>query len=204
MVHLSGGALRGRRLLVPNEPWIRPTMGKVRLSLFSLLLPYLNDCRVLDLFAGCGLLGLEALSRGAKSVFFVDLQQKAVQSIEKNVTLCGVQRQCTLLQGNLLHDRTWNRIAPRAPPAPAAPTTPQGHFDLVLMDPPYRQGWIPLVLPRLQQHLLLAPGAIIAAEQETEAIVPAPPGWSLLQNRPYGDTRILLWQQPLTTLPDLP
>jgi 16S rRNA (guanine966-N2)-methyltransferase len=204
MVHISAGALRGRRLLVPNEPWIRPTMGKIRLSLFSLLLPYLHDGRVLDLFAGCGLLGLEALSRGAKAVFFVDLQQKAVQSIEKNVTLCGVQRQCTLLQGNLLHDRTWNRIAHCAPPAPAAPTTSQGHFELVLMDPPYRQGWIPRILPRLQQYPLLAPGAIVAVEQETEAIIPAVPGWSLLHNRHYGDTRILLWQQPLAPPPDQP
>ncbi|MBF0183992.1 MAG: 16S rRNA (guanine(966)-N(2))-methyltransferase RsmD [Magnetococcales bacterium] len=197
MVYISGGMLRGRRLQVPNEPWIRPTMGLIRHSLFQLLQPHLAESRVLDLFAGCGLLGLEALSRGAKEVFFVDLQRKAVQSIEKNVTLCGVRNRCTLLQGNLSHEETWHKICHEASTIahPAAPVKENG-FDLVLMDPPYRQGWIPVILHRLQQSNLLSPGAVIATEQEAQEEPPSSTPWRLLDNRRYGDTRIVLWQQP--------
>ncbi|WP_130469828.1 16S rRNA (guanine(966)-N(2))-methyltransferase RsmD [Candidatus Magnetaquicoccus inordinatus] len=194
MIHISGGVWRGRRLAVPNEPWIRPTMGKIRLALFTLLQPYLAESRVLDLFSGCGLLGLEALSRGAREVFFVDQQQKAVQSIAKNVTLCGVRQQCTLIQGDLLQERTWNRIALEESPASLCPPLHQKRFDLVLMDPPYRQGWIPLMVQRLRQSDLLAPGAIVAAEQEALAEAVAVEEWLLLQNRRYGDTRITVWQ----------
>lgn len=103
MVRLSGGLFRGRRMHIPDEAWIRPTMGRVREALFSMLGHHTTGAIVLDLFAGGGLLGLEALSRGADHTFFVDLEWKAVHCIEKNVTLCGVQARSTILQGDLLH-----------------------------------------------------------------------------------------------------
>ncbi len=182
---------------VPVEGWIRPTMGRVRESLFSMLAHQLPGATVLDLFAGCGLLGLEALSRGARQAFFVDLEWKAVQSIEKNVTLCGVPGHNTVLQGNLLHHRTWERIQQRAAPRlVATPPVENGPFDLVFLDPPYRQGLVGGTLRILAQTSLLAPGALIVVEQEAEAEPEPVADWHGVQNRRYGDTRLLFWQKP--------
>ncbi|MBF0400351.1 MAG: 16S rRNA (guanine(966)-N(2))-methyltransferase RsmD [Magnetococcales bacterium] len=192
MVRISGGLFRGRLLHLPNDGWIRPTMGRVRESLFSMLARHVIGATSLDLFAGCGLLGLEALSRGAQTTFFVDIERKAVQSIEKNVTLCGVHGHSVILQGDALHPHTLDQIT--------AWTTQRadGHqpFNLVFLDPPYRRGLVTSAVQRLAQSTLLAPGAIIVAEQEAETEPEASSPWQLLQNRRYGDTRIIFWQTP--------
>ncbi|MEO5339376.1 MAG: 16S rRNA (guanine(966)-N(2))-methyltransferase RsmD [Magnetococcus sp. MYC-9] len=202
MVRISGGQLRGRRLHVPTEGWIRPTMGRVRESLFSMLARHIREALVLDLYAGCGLLGLEAISRGARHSFFVDLEWKAVQFIEKNVTLCGLPSRSTLLQGDVRLHSTLERVKQLANPMvteqhPGFPSAGGGAcFDLVFLDPPYRQGLIAGTLAVLEQTCLLAPGAIIVVEQEAEAAPEPSAPWPLLQNRRYGNTRLLLWQTP--------
>lgn len=200
MVRISGGLFRGRLLHVPADGWIRPTMGRVRESLFSMLARHVTHATALDLFAGCGLLGLEALSRGAETIFFVDLAQKAVQSIEKNVTLCGVRERSVILRGDALHHHTLNQISTWAKQNPA------GHkpFNLVFLDPPYRLGLVSSATQRLEQSGLLAPGAIIVAEQEAETEPEPALSWHLLQNRRYGDTRIIFWQTPRQEGPPSP
>ena len=192
LVRISGGLLRGRLLHVPTDGWIRPTMGRVRESLFSMLAHHVADATALDLFAGCGLLGLEALSRGARTLFFVDLERKAVQSIEKNVTLCGVHARSVILHGDALHHHTLDKITTWTK------QHPEGHkqFNLVFLDPPYRLGLVTSATRLLEQSRLLAPGAIIVAEQEAETEPEPALSWQLLQNRRYGDTRIIFWQTP--------
>ncbi|MBF0461017.1 MAG: 16S rRNA (guanine(966)-N(2))-methyltransferase RsmD [Magnetococcales bacterium] len=195
MVRISGGLARGRLLHVPTETGLRPTMGRVRESLFSLLARHTHGATVLDLFAGCGLLGLEALSRGAQTAFFVDLERKAVQSIEKNVTLCGVQSRSTVLQGDLLHSRTLERVKQWVNQDPGGGRL----FDLVFLDPPYRKGLVAGTLHRLEQTNLLAPGAVIVVEQEATAEPDPSVAWPLLHNRRYGETRVILWQTAAQT-----
>ncbi|MBF0161225.1 MAG: 16S rRNA (guanine(966)-N(2))-methyltransferase RsmD [Magnetococcales bacterium] len=197
MVRISGGSWRGRLLHVPADGWIRPSMGRVRESLFSMLAQHVVGATVLDLCAGCGLLGLEALSRGARYSFFVDLEWKAVQFIEKNVTLCGARTRSTVLQGNILHKGTLNKINQLANQQFADQKPATGpHFDLVFLDPPYRQGVAAVALRALEQSSLLTPGARIVVEQEAETGPETALPWSLVQNRRYGDTRILFWQKP--------
>ncbi|MEO5354002.1 MAG: 16S rRNA (guanine(966)-N(2))-methyltransferase RsmD [Magnetococcus sp. XQGC-1] len=197
MVRISGGLSCGRRLHIPPEGWIRPTMGRVREAMFSMLGRHLPGAQVLDLFAGCGLLGLEAISRGACATFFVDLEWKAVHCIEKNVTLCGVQANSTILQGNLLHNHTLSKVKLLADQK-LAKQRPDGgaRFDLVFLDPPYRKGLLAGTLRHMEQAELLAPGAIIVVEQEAEAEPDPFADWTMLQNRRYGDTRVIFWQEP--------
>lgn len=170
-------------------------MGRVREAVFSMLAPHIPGAVILDLFAGCGLLGLEALSRGAHSAFFVDVAPKAVQTIQKNVILCHQEDKCVTLRGSAMHPRTLETLQQRA-------TQHHGThkpFDLVFIDPPYGRGWVADTLQVLAQQAttearFLAPHAVIVTEQEAAAEPVASSAWHRLQNRRYGDTRIVLWQ----------
>ena len=196
MVRISGGTLRGRVLQVLPDGWIRPTMGRVREAMFSMLTPYIPHATVLDLFAGCGLLGLEALSRGARSAFFVDLEQKAVQLIKKNVTLCSQQEYSRAYQGSALHPQTLRWVKQDAD----SYHRKNRPFDVVFLDPPYRKGLVARALQALTQiaqtdpHFLAAT-AVIVTEQEAEAKIEPLDFWHVLQNRQYGDTRIIFWHR---------
>ena len=206
MLRISGGTLRGRVLQVSPDGWIRPTMGRVREAMFSMLAQQIPGATVLDLFAGCGLLGLEALSRGAHSVFFVDLEPKAVQLIKKNCTMCGMGERGVAQPGDALLQKTLNRVKYVAD---------QHHgncraFDLVFIDPPYRRGLVTSSLQVLAQMpqtgatqagetqtatQFLAANVLIVTEQEADAKIEALATWHMLQNRRYGDTRIIFWQR---------
>lgn len=196
MVRISGGSLRGRNLQVLSDGWIRPTMGRVREALFSMLMAQIPGATVLDLFAGCGLLGLEALSRGAHAAFFVDLEPKAVQIIKKNVTLCGMGDHGMVQHGSACNPATLEKVQQLA-------TQHHGNhkaFDVVFVDPPYRKGLVASSLQALtmmantEPHFL-ATDAIVVTEQEAETSVEPLPSWSMLQNRRYGETRLVLWRR---------
>ena len=208
MVRISGGTLRGRVIQVLPGGWIRPTMGRVREAMFSMLAARIPGATVLDLFAGCGLLGLEALSRGAHRAFFVDLEPKAMQLIKKNVALCGMAAHSMTRRGSALHEKTLSKRKPWADQHDGC----HKPFDLVFLDPPYRQGLVVRALQVLAQRDqaeadFLAPGAIVVTEQEAEFDVGVEQGlaesqvsaqnvWHVLQNRRYGDTRIIFWHRP--------
>ena len=195
MVRISGGTVRGQVLQVPPDNWLRPTMGRVREAMFSMLAPQMPGATLLDLFAGCGLLGLEALSRGAQSAFFVDLEPKAVQLIKKNVTLCGMDTRALAQQGSALHKTTLKRIKHLA-------DQHHGHhraFDLVFLDPPYRQGLVASTLQVLahmaqSEIKFLAPEAIVVTEQEANIKTEPLASWHCVKNKRYGDTRIIFWR----------
>jgi len=164
---------------------LRPTSDRVRESIFNLLMggaygDPITGARVLDLFAGTGALGLEAWSRGATSVHFVDDGAKALSILRQNIDLCGAQAEAHVIR----------RDATRLGPSPGAP------FDLVFADPPYGKGLGETALAAALGQGWLTPRSVIILE-EGRAIAP-PPGFRCLDQRRYGDTHVTILQ------PDLP
>jgi len=122
-VRVIAGAFKGRRLKTPSWEGVRPTSDKLRETLFNIIRSRIEGARVLDGFAGTGALGIEALSRGAAHVTFVEQDRRAVALIRANLALCGVEQGYTIECG---HVADVLRCVPRDP-----------GFDLILLDPPY-------------------------------------------------------------------
>ena len=170
---IIGGEWRGRRLPVPPEPGVRPTPDRVRETLFNWLAPLISGARCLDLYAGSGALGLEALSRGAGRVVFVDRVPAVLRQVAANLATLKSDRGETVCMDAL-------RYLER--PATA--------FDVVFLDPPYGQGLLEPVAARLFAGGWLAPGAAVYLEHEAEASPPAlPAGWQLYRSAAAGRVR---------------
>jgi 16S rRNA (guanine966-N2)-methyltransferase len=171
-VRVVAGAFGGRSLVAPRGRSTRPTSDRVREAVFSILAP-VADARVLDLFAGSGALGIEALSRGATHATFVDSSGAAVAAIRRNLEAVGASAEVRR------HDALgYLRAASRA----------ARQYDLVFLDPPYRRA---SVLGRQLSAALgpvLAPGARVVAESDRRA--PLELDLALLDERRYGDTLI--------------
>ncbi len=152
-MRIISGACRGRKLVQIQGKDIRPTSDRVREALFNILGPDIRRKRVLDMFAGTGALGLEALSRGAQSAVFVDAARSACNVIKRNIELCRMADQAQIICYDLV----------KAP-------LPEFHhpFDLIFMDPPYNKGYPRQVLGKPGFSELLAPGAIIIVEQSAK------------------------------------
>jgi 16S rRNA (guanine966-N2)-methyltransferase len=189
-MRIIGGRFRGKRLAGPGdagggEAHLRPTADRVRESLFNLLAhgdygdpPPPEGRRVLDLFAGTGALGLEALSRGAARVLFIDDLAVARALIRENVDTLGVIGQVKI----------WRRDATRLGPTRGDP------FDLVFADPPYGKGLGAAALASAWQGGWIAPGAIIVLEHSADEAVPDA-GWlDIADQRRYGETMLTIFQ----------
>ena len=181
-MRIIAGQFRGRALANvgkgDNSAHLRPTTDRVRESLFNVL-THRHDipgARVLDLFAGTGALGLEALSRGAAQATFVDDGRAAGQLIRRNIELTGCDDRAKLIR----QDAT--RLGPCA----------TGPFDLVFLDPPYGKGLGQIAMDAAMRGNWLAPGALVVWEESEP--VSAPAGLSLIDNRRYGDTHVTLMQ----------
>lgn len=125
-MRIIAGTLKGRRLGSPRWPGLRPTSDKLRETLFNVLAPRIADARLLDLFAGTGALGLEAISRGARAVVFVEQDRQALALIAENVRHCGVDDRCAIIRGSV--ERGVERLHDDPEFTP---------FDIILLDPPY-------------------------------------------------------------------
>jgi len=178
-MRVVGGRLRGRALKAPQSQAIRPTADRLRESLFNILVHVyddpLDDARVLDLFAGTGALGIEALSRGAAFVLFVDDGVEARALLRGNVEALG-------LGGST---RIFRRDATKL--GPAHPVEP---FSLVFADPPYGKGLAEKALASAREGGWLTPGALIVIEEATAACI-APEGFEELEHRAYGDSELV-------------
>lgn len=187
-MRIVGGRFRGHRLAAPGaagggRAHLRPTADRVREAIFNILAhgdfgdpPPPEGRRVLDLFAGTGALGLEALSRGAARAVFVDDLPAARALIRENVHALG-------LQGVT---KVWRRDATRLGPCRGEP------FDLVFLDPPYRSGLAEKALDSARAGGWLAPGAIIVVELAADEAPPARDWLTILDDRRYGDTRVVI------------
>jgi 16S rRNA (guanine966-N2)-methyltransferase len=175
-VRIIAGEFRGRRLLGPRGGAIRPTSDRVREALFSKIAPRLPGARVLDLFAGSGALGLEAVSRGAVRAVFVDQGAESIRIIQANIKACGAQGRCRVIRGTL--PRVLQHLEKDDP-----------FYDLIFMDPPYGKGLVDLVLPNLKN--MVTPDAWVVVEHRSSDRVGSAGGdWVLDETRAYGDTRI--------------
>jgi 16S rRNA (guanine966-N2)-methyltransferase len=179
-MRIVGGRLRGRLLNAPASRAIRPTSERLRESIFDILahryVDALDGARVVDLFAGSGALGFEALSRGASFGLFVDDGAEARALLRGNVealSLGGVTR-------------IWRADATKLGKAPAG-----APFTLAFLDPPYDKGLAGPALAALAGGGWLAAGAICVVEEAAKAEVVAPEGFTLTDERTYGDARIV-------------
>lgn len=177
-MRIISGTCKGRKLVTPNGRDTRPTSDRVRESVFNIISREVAGARVLDLFAGTGALGMEALSRNAESALFVDKSPDACAIIKKNIDLCRLEESSTVL----CHDITQQVL-----PAWAV----QQKFNLVFMDPPYGQGLIDTVLGSDGFIDLLADQALIVAEQSVrENPIQSFSTLDIRDQRKYGKTLI--------------
>ena len=184
-MRITGGTLRGRNLAAPQDDRVRPTSDKVRQAIFNILAHNdfgtgfaLNGARVADLFAGTGALGIEAISRGASFCLLVDDHAESRALIRENVEALGLTGVTKI----------WRRDATDLGPMN---TGSGGPFDLVFLDPPYRQNLMARCLKSLHDGEWLAPGAILVAETAEDEPIPETPGFRQLDERIYGAARVL-------------
>ena len=181
-MRIVGGKFKGHGLAGPKGQATRPTSDRVREAIFNILAHGIEDFaladkRVLDLFAGTGAMGLEALSRGARFCQFVDDSAEARGVIRRNADALGVIGQCKI----------WRRDATRLGPA-----APQPGFDLIFADPPYNKDLGSKALKSLVEGGWFTPRAIVVVEEAERASLACPPGLSELDRRIYGETQVLI------------
>jgi 16S rRNA (guanine966-N2)-methyltransferase len=179
-MRIVGGQFRGRALAAPRSRDIRPTADRLRESLFNILLHAYDDpvrgARVLDLFAGTGALGLEAMSRGSASAVFVDDAAEARALIRENVATLGLGGSTKVLR------RDATRLGPAHPVDP---------FSLVLIDPPYAHGLAERALVSARAGGWLLPEALIVVEEAIDSAFMVPDGFSEIARRPYDTTELV-------------
>jgi 16S rRNA (guanine966-N2)-methyltransferase len=178
MLRVIGGQRRGKKLHSVPGALTRPTANRVRESVFNILAAEVTDAKVLDLFAGTGVLGLEALSRGARYAVFVDHHRQPLSVIRKNIAACGFDATARVLDADLRLDFNWRFAAGDG-------------FQLVFMDPPYNRDFVLSTLTRLHASQLLEKEAIVVVEHSPresmgEQVAP----FVVKDQRKYGKTLV--------------
>jgi 16S rRNA (guanine966-N2)-methyltransferase len=182
-LRICGGEFRGRRLASFRGLTLRPTPEHIREAIFNILGQDLHDVEVLDLFAGTGALGLEALSRGALKAVFVDKSPQAVAVIKENVKNLMVQDRVQVVRYDLTRGLTpLDRV--------------DGDFKLVFLDPPYGKNMAETVLQKLDRWPRLKPGSIIVAEHFEKELIPSSfQSLELREKRSYGQTAVSIFEK---------
>ena len=179
-MRIVGGRFRGRALKGPSSDAVRPTSDRLRETIFNILAHGYGDpvagARVLDLFAGTGAMGLEALSRGGAFALFVDESAAARGLIRENVEALGVVGQ------SLLFRRYATRLGPAAPNEP---------FSLVFCDPPYGKDFAERALASCKDGRWLTADALLVVEEAQGAEVSLPEGFTEIERRDYGETKLV-------------
>lgn len=169
-VRIIGGCWRGRRIKFPAIEGLRPTPDRVRETLFNWINPVIYGARCADLFAGSGALGIEALSRGAKEVVFIEKQPQIARSLQQNLEILGVE-QPQVERTDVLR---WLSAGPAKP------------FDMVWLDPPFNKNLLKPVCDILEQSGWLAPGAYIYLEMEHKLNPNLPQTWRVEKQKTAG------------------
>lgn len=191
-MRIIAGGSRGRWFKgAPKELPVRPISARIKKSVFDILRPRLAEARVLDLYAGTGAVGLEALSRGARSAFFVDRDKRCLAVIEENLKRLGLAARGKTCYGDALQDLSW--IPFRAG---------LDAFDLIYMGPPYRDdegrmlAYSTPTLARVAEAGLLAPGGWALLQRYKKEKVELPPGFERFRQERYGDTDVEFLRRP--------
>ncbi len=181
-MRIISGTSRGRRLAALRGHSVRPTSDRIKESIFNILGKEIEGKVVLDLFAGTGNLGLEALSRGASQAIFVERARDALRMIQRNLLQCRFSDQAEVIPKEV--NRAIGLLAARS-----------ASFDLILMDPPYEKGWVQRTLLKLNRHNIYHEGSILVIEHSRREPLPQRTGkWTVIKQRMIGDTMISLLQ----------
>ena len=175
-MRVIAGSAKGRRLIGPKSDRIRPALDKVKEAIFNIL-GDIDHLRVLDLFAGTGSIGIEALSRGAGHVVLADSGPEALQIIRKNLEICRFSNKASILKVRLPADIS--RIAKKQAP-----------FDLIFVDPPYDRNLVGPTLRKIAEEKILAPRGTAVVEHSPREEIREECGLVLTDQRRYGQTRI--------------
>ena len=182
-MRIAGGEFRGRNLLVPKGEDVRPTQDRVREALFNILQGAVAGASFLDLFAGSGAVGLEALSRGASVATLVELAPRHIACIEKNVSALGVSPRVRVVRADVYE---WL----------AGPCA--GGYDMVFADPPYalgaEKGYADM-LAVLAARNVVKPGGLFIAEMKHRQAPDVSPAWEVCRDRVYGQTRLVVYRR---------
>lgn len=179
-LRIGGGVLNGRRLRSVPGMSVRPTSGRVRQALFNMLRGVIRDAIFVDLFAGTGSVGLEALSHGAGQVYFVEQDRRAVEALRRNIETCAVGDRAVIVAASL----------PRA--VPQLPVRLQA--DVMFLDPPYASNLAEQTLEALELLSPLAPHGMVIWQHAVQHAVPdCALGRRCCQSRRYGDTQVSIF-----------
>lgn len=177
-MRVISGIARGRNLKGPKGMMVRPTSDLVKESLFNIIGPAVVDAQFLDLYAGTGGVGIEAISRGAAGATFVEKDRANVRIIRENLAICGFEGSARVVQGKVIS--VLNRL--------------EGVYDLVFLDPPYGRGLLEETIRRVVSRRLLKPGGLLIAECESGEELPDFPGaLDVLKQRRYGRTQLVFY-----------
>ena len=181
-MRIIAGAYKGRRLATPRGETTRPTADQVRIALLDTLMPWLPEARVLDLFAGAGGVGLEALSRGAAHATFVERDTRAADALRTNVTTLGVERAARIVRDDVRRALSMLRRE-------------GGRFDVVFLDPPYDGDDLVATLETLAESDVLAGDAVVVAQHLTKRAPAASiGGLAAFRTRRFGETTLTFFR----------
>lgn len=182
-MRIIAGTLKGRRLKSPIGINTRPTTDRIKESLFNILNPYLAGSYVMDLFAGTGNLGIEALSRGAEKAVFVDNHRSSIRIIKENLELTGFNDKSTILYQEALK-------------AIQDFSLQKEKFDIIFMDPPYLKGHILPCMDTIVQEKILALHGLIVVEHDSKEILPEEfKTLNKYKYKRYGNTTISIYSE---------
>jgi 16S rRNA (guanine(966)-N(2))-methyltransferase RsmD len=181
ILRVISGTAKGHKLRTPKGNATRPTTDRVKESLFNIIAPYIENAKVLDLFAGTGSLGIEALSRGADSAVFVDKSQECYGIIKDNLVHTKLSEKAEVFTGDsvLMLDKFLGR-----------------KFDIIFLDPPYSKGLIDEALINILKNELIHNDSVIVAERDAKDVIPNEMGifkvgtlkLKKVRDQKYGDT----------------
>lgn len=185
-IRIIGGQWRGRKLPVNNADGLRPTGDRMRETLFNWLMPYIHDAHIWDIFAGTGALGLEALSRGARSATFFELNTKNASLLRENITQLITTQTAKSLALDAIVWLQQNQL-----------TEHQERIDIVFIDPPFEHKLWQETINVLDRHSQLSDNTIIYIESKKDTTFITPVSWQLLKHKHSGAVSSRLYQRTL-------
>jgi 16S rRNA (guanine(966)-N(2))-methyltransferase RsmD len=199
-MRIIAGQLRGRHIKGPGkDSGVRPISGRIKQSLFDIISGLVPEARFLDLFAGTGAVGIEALSRGAAFAFFVDLERRCTELIARNLAAAGFADKGKVHFGNVLGDLSWIPFR-----------SGNSQYDLIFMGPPYKDdqkrplSFSTPALAKVAEAGLLAPKGWAMCQHHVKEDVKAPAGWVLVRREKYGDTHLDFFRHAAAQEPAAP
>lgn len=177
-MRIIAGDYKGRRLYSPLDDDIRPTTDKVKEAIFSIIQEYIDEAICIDLFAGSGNLGLEALSRGAKYCYFCDASRKSLELVKKNIQYCKAENKSEIIAGD--YTKTLCKINRKA--------------DIIFLDPPYKNGLMQGCFEKIRENDVLSEDGIIIAEHgHYEELPDELFGYEKIKEKKYGSIVISIY-----------